>query len=136
MAFIEWSDAAYSVGVKQFDDEHKELVRLINELHAAMKSGHGRDVMAPTLNSLTRYVKLHFTREETIMGQHGYPGLASQRQQHEGFVKRLGEYQKNFDAGEIGITVDLLQFLQSWLLDHILRTDRQYAAFFEAKGVR
>jgi hypothetical protein len=29
-----------------------------------------------------------------------------------------------------------LQFLQSWLLDHILRTDRQYAAFFEAKGVR
>ncbi len=78
MAFIEWNDTTYSVGVRQFDDEHKELVRLINELHAAMKSGRGRDVMGPTLNSLTRYVKLHFSREETIMGQHGYPGLAFQ----------------------------------------------------------
>jgi len=136
MAFIDWNDATYSVGVKQFDDEHKELVRLINELHAAMKSGRGRDVMGPTLSSLTRYVKFHFAREEELMSRHGYPGLATQRQQHDGFTKRLADYQKNFDDGSIGITVDLLQFLQSWLIDHILRTDRQYTEFFTGKGVR
>jgi hemerythrin len=136
MAFIDWDDVKYSVGVKQFDDEHKELVRLLNELHSAMKAGHGRDVVAPTLNSLARYVRQHFAGEEAIMAKYAYPGNSAQKLQHETFTKRLADYQKGFESGEIGITVDLLQFLQSWLIDHIVRVDRQYASFFATKGLR
>lgn len=135
MAFIEWNEALYSVGVKQFDNEHKELIRLINDLHAAMKAGKGRDLLAKTLGQLTDYVKYHFGAEEAIMRQHAYPGLLGQSRQHDIFTKKVVDYQQKLQAGEVTITVELLNFLQTWLIEHIQKSDREYTTFFHGKGV-
>ncbi|MGB9912684.1 MAG: hemerythrin, partial [Candidatus Kapaibacteriota bacterium] len=44
MAFIEWNDN-YSVGVSIIDNQHKQLIRIINELHEGMGTGKGKDVL-------------------------------------------------------------------------------------------
>ena len=44
MALISWNES-YSVKVKQFDDQHKKLVNMLNDLHEAMKQGKGRDAL-------------------------------------------------------------------------------------------
>jgi len=44
MSLIEWSPA-YSVKVKKFDDQHKKLIELINQLHDAMKAGQGNAML-------------------------------------------------------------------------------------------
>ncbi len=82
MALIEWNKERFSVQVKQFDDEHQELVRLINDLHAAMKSGKSREVIGHTLHELVDYTKTHFCNEEAFMARHGYPEMGPHRKEH------------------------------------------------------
>lgn len=43
MALMTWS-SAFSVKIKQFDDQHIKLVNMVNELHDAMKEGKGNEV--------------------------------------------------------------------------------------------
>ena len=40
MALIDWSPAL-SINIEKFDDQHKKLVAMVNELHDAMKNGQG-----------------------------------------------------------------------------------------------
>jgi len=40
MALFDWNDQL-SVGVAEIDKQHQELVKLINDLHEAMREGAG-----------------------------------------------------------------------------------------------
>lgn len=136
MALIDWDRARYTVQVKQFDDEHQELVHLINDLHSAMKSGKSRDLLGHTLNKLVEYTKTHFANEEAALARIGYPELSSHRKEHGEFIKHVAEFQREFAAGETTVTVDVMEFLRSWLVDHILKSDRNYGSSFAAKNIR
>ena len=48
MAFVEWSDEKYAIGVARVDEQHRRLFELLNELHDAMQEGEGRDVVGET----------------------------------------------------------------------------------------
>jgi hemerythrin len=132
MSFIDWNDAHLSVHVEQFDKEHKHLVHLINELHAAMKAGRGRDIMAKILDELVGYTKSHFSAEETLMSRHGYPASGSHRAQHASFVERVGAFHREFAANNTTVTLEVLQFLQGWLVEHIQGADREFGAFISS----
>ena len=59
MSLINWSDN-YSVKVAKFDNQHKNLVNMINEMHEAMRSGRGKDALKPILQKLVNYTVQHF----------------------------------------------------------------------------
>ena len=61
---FEWTQD-YAVGVTQFDDQHKELFRLINKLEATL--GSGRDSLKEVLDGLIAYAAMHFKTEEDLM---------------------------------------------------------------------
>jgi len=54
MVLFEWNDN-YINNIKECDDQHKTLVKLINTLHENMKAGNGRDVLEKTLSELLDY---------------------------------------------------------------------------------
>jgi hemerythrin len=72
----------YSVGI---DAQHQGLVRLINDLHAAMAAGHGRDPVGKILDELVRYTQSHPRAtspfEENLL-QRGYSKLAARQAIH------------------------------------------------------
>ena len=72
MALITWNDV-YSVKVKQFDDQHKKLIDLVNQLHDAMKVGKGGQVIGDVLKALIDYTGSHFAAEERLMKLYNYP---------------------------------------------------------------
>jgi hemerythrin len=39
-------------------------------------------------------------------------------------------------AGKTGVPVSLMLFLQTWLREHILVSDKAYSSFLNARGVR
>jgi hemerythrin len=124
-----------SVSIKSIDEEHKILVNMINDLHSAMGSGKGKDVMGKILTGLADYTKTHFAFEENLMQKHGYPGYLAHKGQHDALTKQVNDLYIKFAEGKTMVTVEVMHFLKNWLTDHIQNTDKKYAPFLSSKGV-
>jgi hemerythrin len=134
MALITWHDT-YSVKVRKFDDEHKKLISLINQLHDAMMVGQGGQVIGKVLQSLIDYTSTHFAAEEASMKLHNYPGYEQHKKEHNSLVLQVLDVQKNLKAGKAPLSQEIMLFLKNWLQSHIQGEDKKYGPFFNAKGV-
>ncbi len=135
MAFFHW-DQRFALGIQQIDQQHRQLVNLTNRIYEAMKSGKGNQAVAPILNELTRYTQTHFTTEETLFRRHNYPGARAHKQEHDLFVQQVKRLKQEFQRGGSGFSIKLANFLKAWLIDHIMKTDREYVSFLKERGVR
>ena len=131
---LEWTDAL-SIGIEEIDEQHRELVRLLNQLHSAIMEKHGALVCIEILDRLVEYTRVHFTVEESLMRLLGYPDYAPHRQEHEKLIDQIVTLQQKLKSGEVNVTFELLHFLRNWLTHHILETDRAYVPYFTSKGV-
>ena len=135
MALIEWNPA-FSVKVKKFDDQHKKLIDLINQLHEAMKEGKGNTVLGIILQSLTDYTVIHFGDEIKMMQANGYPEIARHKAEHDKFVLQVLDLHQKFqsDSGSL-LSFKTLIVLTDWLIEHIQGEDKKYSPFLNAKGI-
>ena len=133
MAAVIWNDS-YSVGVKALDEQHKKLFGMVNQMHEAMMAGKGRVVVGQVMNEMFDYVRLHFTAEEKLLERYNYPGLAEQKREHEAFIQKVEEMQQKMQAGNLTLSIEVSQFLQSWIKDHIMGVDKKYSDFLNKKG--
>lgn len=132
---ITWADR-YSVGIARIDAEHRKLVDLINELYAAMVAGKEESVASKVLDGLAAYTLSHFATEEGLMIRYEYPAYAPHKIEHDKLVAQVKQLQQNLRAGKAKISREVLTFLQSWLLGHILGMDKKYSGFLQAAGVK
>jgi len=129
-----WSDE-YSVKIAVVDSQHKKLLSLTNDLHAAMTAGRGRAQLGQVLTGLLDYTRAHFAAEEGLMQSNGYEGYFSHKREHERLTDRIQAYQDKVLSGEVGLSIEVMSFLKDWLIKHILGWDKKYAPFLNAKGV-
>jgi len=134
MALIIWNDS-YAVKVKQFDDQHRKLINMMNDLHDAMKVGKGKEVLEKILTGLIQYTNTHFAEEEQLMKQHGYPGFEQHKKAHNLFVMQVIDVQKKFNEGNAVLTQSVMIFLRDWLQKHIQGVDKNYGPFLNSKGI-
>jgi len=120
--------------VAELDGQHQKLIALINDLTDAIKRGQGKAVSGQTLRGLTDYAQIHFQTEENYFARFAYPGAASHIHEHQEFTRKLAGFQVGGAKGQTR-AIQLLQFLSDWLIQHILKTDKEYADFFNAKGL-
>lgn len=135
MALFTWRDE-YSVNVKEIDDQHKQLVSMVNELHEAMMQQRAKDVLGGLLNKLVSYCASHFAAEEKLMQNSGYPDYAAHKAKHDKMTSKVLALQNDLKAGKMNLTIEVSQFLKDWLDKHILGTDKKYSAHLNAKGIK
>lgn len=134
MAFFDWNDT-YSVGVVKIDNQHKRLVQIINELSDAMGAGKGREVLGNVLKELIAYVNTHFKTEEEMMVQYGYEEYENHRYEHEKLTDEVKRFFDDYQAGKAPLSIQIMNFLRSWLMDHIVVKDKKFGKFLNSKGV-
>lgn len=125
MELIKWSEK-YSVNNFLLDSQHKKLIAIINELHTAMKVARVNEIMQTIFDELIWYTKEHFRTEEQIMLKFNYPGFNEHKEEHERLTEQVLKLQKNYKDGETLITMETMNFLKSWLINHIEGTDKKY----------
>lgn len=134
MAFIAW-DEKYSVGVKELDTQHKQLITILSDLYEAMQAQKANDVIGQIISKLVNYTKTHFTTEERYMTQYNYPDLASQKREHAAFADKVMKFKEEFDSGRTSLSVSVTSFVKDWLFSHISGSDKKYGPFLNSKGV-
>lgn len=134
MPYFTWEDDL-SVGVKDFDDEHKILISCINKLHTGLIAGDASDSINLILDGLIEYTEKHFGHEEKLMESEDYPGLSGQQKEHELFVDKIISFKKQIESGKISFSLELMAFLRDWLTNHIKVVDKAYSEFFSKRGI-
>ncbi|MGB9640373.1 MAG: bacteriohemerythrin [Anaerolineales bacterium] len=135
MPLIHWKDD-YSVNIKEIDAQHQNLVNMINGLHEAMREGRGNQVLQDLLKQLIDYTNYHFSTEEKLMQTYNYPGYVFHKKEHDDLTRKVLEFQQKFQQNPTGLGVQMMEFLKSWLVNHIQGTDKKYSHFFNNNGIR
>lgn len=125
MEVIKWSEK-YSVNNFLLDSQHKKLISIINELHTAMKVARGNEIIQTIFDELIWYTKDHFRTEEQIMLKFNYPEFNEHKEEHEKLTGQVLTIQKNYKDGKTLINMEIVNFLKSWLINHIEGTDKKY----------
>ncbi|HDQ13848.1 MAG TPA: bacteriohemerythrin [Sediminispirochaeta sp.] len=130
--YIPWSDI-YSVEVPSIDEQHKKLIALINRLHHHfVERPDDNSVIEAALVELESYAQEHFSYEEKLLKEHGYPEYMKHKFEHRNFFRRVEAFRQS-DELELQ---ELLFFLQSWLTSHIKGVDKRYSDFLVSAGAQ
>jgi hemerythrin len=136
MEKIKWTKD-YSVGIKQFDEQHEKLFSYLSELYEALDNQkNSQEIVSKTLNDLIIYTFFHFTNEEFYMKKYSYPELDLHIDEHDKLRKKVLAYQEDLNNGKKVIQVkELADFLTDWIKDHVLKTDKNYESFFKKSNI-
>ena len=134
MALIGWTDEL-SVGISEINEQHKKLIDMINDLHAATLKGKGKAAVGSILSGLASYVVEHFACEEKYFDSFNYADSASHKLQHKVFVDRLTQFQNDAEKGKVMLSLDIMDFLEEWIQDHIRIQDKGYSSCFKENGL-
>jgi hemerythrin len=131
---ITWS-ARYSVGIARIDAEHQVLIKLINDLYAKIRAGDSPSGTVKVLDGLADYTLSHFGTEERLLKRYAFPGYAQHKAAHDKLVAQVKQLQGDARTRKTAISPEVMAFLQSWLIGHILGMDKKYASHLAAAGV-
>lgn len=132
---IEWTPAL-SVGIDEIDAQHRVLVDLINQLHAAIVAHRGTQEVPQILDRLVDYTRIHFAVEESLMRLFDYPDYEQHKHSHELLVDEVVRLRQRMLAEGKPVTFELLHFLKKWLTAHIMESDALYTPYFLSRGVQ
>jgi hemerythrin len=134
MPLLNWNES-YSVKIAQIDSQHKKLVDIINNLHDSMKAGKSKEVLGKILNQLIDYTANHFKTEEDLFDKYGYPDKIAHKRQHGDLVDQVLKFKANYESGKSVLSIDLMNFLKEWLIQHMSGSDKKYSSYLNSKGV-
>lgn len=119
----------YLTGIAFIDEEHRELFRIIKEMHCAVADDsmeNKNDEIIKLLEELRICAKAHFDGEEKYMEKIQYEGLDLQQVAHDVFFTRLEMTDFNvIDECPQGTLEELVEFLSEWISTHILQMDKE-----------
>ncbi len=125
--------AKLETSIEKVDVQHKELVKMVNQLHKAMRQKKGAKVIKGILGGLADYTVMHFAMEEELFKTYEYAAYETHKEKHDDLIATVQAFQKDFEEGKATVTADLMDFLKDWLKTHILKTDMAYVPFLKEK---
>jgi hemerythrin-like metal-binding protein len=126
----------YSVNIGIIDRHHMQLFELVGQLHDALRLQKDRTVLDSILNELINRTQAHFTSEEVLMETFGFSGRRQHKIEHDWLIGIVLEFQNLHVSGQAELTVDLMEFMNVWLANHILGMDQRYRKFFADLGAK
>ena len=114
--FIVWKPE-FNLGIPIIDEHHRGIVSIINSLHFGMQNRYIKDILAPIIDMMDDYSRIHFQIEEDFLEKIGYPNLVKHRELHHELSsksKKLGK-----DSLLDRDSHNYMDFLKQWWINHI-----------------
>ena len=125
-----------SVKSEEIDQQHKQLVNILNELYQAFMDREHKEKIGTIISQLADYTKYHFNTEENYFISFNYLDREKHIKEHQDFKKKVDEFIKKYHDNSGSLTYDVMNFLRNWLNNHIMETDQKYIECFIQNGVK
>ena len=87
------------------------------------------------VQSLVEYKKYHFSTEEKYFDEFNYPDKENHKAKHREFNQKLEVLVKDYGNDSITFAFKLIDFLEDWLINHLMVEDQKYVACFHEHGL-
>ncbi len=121
MHTFEW-DGSLCIGHTEVDRQHERFVGLAARLAQVVDSGARGEAVMRCLTELYLYANQHFRDEEALLEQMSCPESGAHAGLHRDFVRRVDGLVDRC-LSQAPPYDELLDFLRSWLWEHILGED-------------
>lgn len=124
------------VGVPKIDAQHRELINRLNAVISMGVKSVSAEETQKTLNLLEDYVVRHFSDEEVIQKQSGYPKYEWHKTQHQLYVGEIRKLKRTFAANGASsrFTLDMNNSIIEWIVRHIKSADVELGKHCRTKG--
>ena len=116
----------------KLDTEHKELFHIADEAYHLLKEEFVPDKfdhIVSIILELKEYAVKHFADEEEYMLSIRYKKFFEQKTEHEDFIEKINSIDfDNMDHNQTETLLDILNFLNDWLVHHIMEKDKLIGA--------
>ena len=133
LGLFSWRDE-YALGVADVDREHKQLFGAAEKVHELLLHCAGPVAVEKGINDLICVAANHFRSEESQLKRAGYPDLAQHRELHRELLREIHHKQSRIRDNNLNVDIEFLAFIKTWLLDHTLTADREFAPFLGSAG--
>lgn len=131
---IEWNDKKMSIGVDIIDEQHKQLLLIINKLAYTIEEHSQKIKIVDIIDELIEYTQFHFLEEENFFNTSTYEHKELHIKEHMDFTHKVHEvkndffYHKSYEKKKsTEVAQELFIFLTNWFLNHILGIDKTLA---------
>ncbi|CAK0769457.1 putative Bacteriohemerythrin [Azospirillaceae bacterium] len=131
--FFAWNPSL-SVGHPDLDSDHRKLIAIVNTLWDSVEQHPTSNAVSGALSELAEYTAYHFDREEYAMRRHCFPNTDKHIDDHNELINRLGALIHLYERGQTEITVETMDFMRHWLMDHFTKTDLTLGQFLKQIG--
>jgi hemerythrin len=132
MESLKWRNE-YSVGAKDIDDQHRNLLDTINTLLEEQSDKYEESKFSPALFTLIHYAYTHFATEEQYLLHVHFPDLNNHILEHIDFIMKTLDLALKVKNSNDESRLELLEYLTGWYSSHVLGTDRKYIPFLASK---
>jgi diguanylate cyclase (GGDEF)-like protein/PAS domain S-box-containing protein/hemerythrin-like metal-binding protein len=129
--WMEFNDLSL-IGVALVDEQHRELIRRVNNLNDAISNKLSEADISNLLEELISFAKKHFATEYKLMSDFNYPQKSEHENQHSQFVSEIANLVVDFHQGK---ELLVLQKMKDWFVNHIQQTDKPLGEYLAARSI-
>ena len=122
-----------SVGINDIDTQHKNFIEIMNEVFSRYYTLKIGNELMLLLDKLYHFAEFHFSTEEFYFEHYNYEFKEEHIKEHRKLKQEIQSFINRCQNGE-EIVTELIDFLESWLVDHLEGHDKKYAKIFAEKG--
>ncbi len=121
------------IGNEEIDNEHLQLIAIINKINRACYNGVDRTEIVRILDFLTEYTIAHFKKEEELQSYYNYPGALKHKLHHQHFLDEVALINEKFhhEGSSVALVSEINLMLVNWLFTHIRTEDRDLALYIQ-----
>lgn len=143
MEILKWNDSLMSVDIELIDDQHKALLRIVNDLAITIKENSQKKDITDIVDRLIDYAHYHFSTEENYFAEFNFDEITSHKEDHQEFAKNFLQIRKSLDDTELYrgvstvlIATEIFEYIADWFIVHVTGSDRKYIELFKQKGIK
>ena len=128
--------APIKIGEKSIDTEHDLQMQILDSLSESLQKGGDFSSARYILEQFIEFSDMHFLSEQLVMRLQSYPDYERHLEAHTELMKKVREIRDSVFRGENAPSLQLVQELRDWLLNHIASEDVAFGEFLREKEGR
>ncbi len=132
MDLITWNESLIT-GLTIIDAQHKTLINKANKLHECIYDNNSCSNLSILLDELLEYAFYHFETEEEFFDKYNYLDKETHLKEHNNFRNYIKSFLEVKDKNNILEAINLLSYLNEWIIHHIKEVDMKYVSFLKEK---